>query len=95
MNETKRACNARHLEKLTQLSVKPYKEEAEQIKAAATKAGESTQGYILQAVRQRMSAEAAGGYLLYISKETVKRLAEAHGETTEAYAEAHRMPTEK
>lgn len=39
------------------LSVNPTKEEGQRIRDAAAKAGESVQGYILTAVRQRMERE--------------------------------------
>ena len=39
------------------IEIKPEKAEGEAIKAAAKEAGESTQVYILQAVRNRMEAE--------------------------------------
>ena len=55
MTGAKKASNAKHAAKLAQISIKPSKEEAEAIKAAAKAAGESAQGYILQAVRERMN----------------------------------------
>lgn len=55
--EAKRAGNARQLEKLGRIDLRPYKEEAEQIKAAAAAAGQSMSAYILQAVRERMARE--------------------------------------
>lgn len=39
--------------------VQPYKAEGEAIRAAAASAGQSVQGYILQAVRERMQRERA------------------------------------
>ena len=55
--EAKRSCNARHAEKLDQLRVQPYKEEGQQIREAAAKAGQSVNAYILQAVRERMERD--------------------------------------
>ena len=55
--EAKRAGNARHLEKLGRIDLRPYKEEAEEIRAAAARAGQSVSAYILQAVRERMKQE--------------------------------------
>ena len=55
--DAKRAGNARHLEKLGRIDLRPYKEETEQIKEAAAKAGQSVSAYILQAVRERMEKE--------------------------------------
>lgn len=55
--EAKRAGNARHLEKLGRIDIRPYKDEDERIRAAAAAAGESLQGYILKAVRERMERD--------------------------------------
>lgn len=56
-NETKKACNARHAATLDVIRVQPKKEEGAAIRAAAAEAGQSLQGYILQAVRDRMAKE--------------------------------------
>ena len=50
--------NARHAEKLDFIAIKPYKEEDAQIRSAAAAAGESVQGYILKAIRDRMAQDA-------------------------------------
>lgn len=55
--EAKKAGNARHIAKLDQIKIQPYKAEGEAIRAAAAAAGQSVQGYILQAVRERMARE--------------------------------------
>lgn len=52
-----RAANARHLAKLDLIKIQPPKAEGEAIRAAAAAAGQSLQGYILQAVRDRMQQE--------------------------------------
>lgn len=52
----KLACNARHLDKLDQIMIRPTKAEGQEIRAAAAAAGQSVQQYILQAVRDRMQA---------------------------------------
>lgn len=60
MNKTtaaKLAGNARHMEKLDRVQLRPYLAEGRRIRAAAVLAGESVQGYILDAVRARMDAE--------------------------------------
>lgn len=59
-SDAKRAGNARHLEKLGRIDLRPYKEETEKIKEAAAKAGQSVSGYIMQAVRERMDRESRG-----------------------------------
>lgn len=46
--------NARHAAKLDRIVIQPYKDEGERIRAAAAAAGQSVQGYILDAVRERM-----------------------------------------
>ena len=55
--DAKRAGNARHLEKLGRIDLRPYKEETEKIKEAAARAGQSVSAYILEAVRDRMNRE--------------------------------------
>lgn len=42
----------KHREKLTEFKVRPYKEEAQQIREAAEKLGMSVQGLFLEAVRE-------------------------------------------
>lgn len=51
--------NARHQAKLDRLIIQPYQDEGQRIRAAASAAGESVQGYILAAVRDRMRREQA------------------------------------
>ena len=53
--------NARHLAKLERIVIQPYKEEAQKIKDAATKAGVSVTRYIMDAVRARMENESRIG----------------------------------
>lgn len=48
--------NARHMATLDNIMVRPPKEEGQQIRAAAAAAGKSLQGYILEAVREKMAA---------------------------------------
>lgn len=62
LTEKKAITDKRHLDKLDKIKIQPYKDEGQQIRAAAA-AGQSLQGYILQAVRERMArdqAQAAG-----------------------------------
>ena len=49
--------NARHLAKLDRIVIQPYKDDGQRIREAAAQAGESVQGYILKAVRDRMDRE--------------------------------------
>ena len=57
VSEAKRITDARHQAKLDQIMVRPYKEEGQLIREFASAAGQSVQGYILQAVRERMDRE--------------------------------------
>ncbi len=57
INPKKRITNDRYNAKCMQINIKPLRQEAEAIKAAAASAGQSLQGYILQAVRERMERD--------------------------------------
>lgn len=57
VSEAKRITDARHIVKLDQIKIQPYKEEGQLIREFAAAAGQSVQGYILQAVRERMDRE--------------------------------------
>lgn len=57
VSESKRITDARHIAKLDQIKIQPYKEEGQRIRAAAAAANQSVQGYILDAVRERMERE--------------------------------------
>lgn len=51
----------RQAERLLRIEIQPPKEIGESIKAAAQTAGQSTQGYILDAVRERMAEDSKAG----------------------------------
>lgn len=57
VSEAKRITDARHQAKLDQIMVRPYKEEGQLIREAAKAAGKSLQGYILEAVQERMERD--------------------------------------
>lgn len=57
----KRASNDRYSEKCDIIYLKPIKERGAAIRAAAAASGQSLQGYILQAVEDRMAREAQEG----------------------------------
>ena len=57
----KRASNDRYSEKCDIIYLKPIKERGAAIRAAAAASGQSFQGYILQAVEERMTREAQEG----------------------------------
>ena len=59
LSEAKKAADKRHMEKLDNIMVRPYRKEGEAIRSAAAAANQSVQGYILQAVRERMEHERA------------------------------------
>lgn len=63
ISQSKAASNKRHLAKLDNIMVRPALPEGEQIRAAAAAAGQSLQGYILDAVRERMQREETQGNL--------------------------------
>ena len=56
-SDAKRAGNARHQAKLDRIVIQPEKEEGAEIRQAAANAGQSVQGYILQAIKERMERE--------------------------------------
>ena len=55
--DAKRAGNARHQAKLDRIVIQPEKEEGVIIRQTASNAGQSVQGYILQAIKERMERE--------------------------------------
>lgn len=57
-NAAKAASNKKSDAKYMQILIKPYKERGEEIRTAAAAAGMSLQGYILQAVAEKMQREA-------------------------------------
>ena len=59
LSPAKKASDARHIAKLDVIKVQPYKEEGAAIRAAAADAGKSVQGYILEAVREKMARDLA------------------------------------
>lgn len=66
VSESKRRNNDNYNAKCDYISIRPLKETGAEIRAAAAAAGQSLQGYILQAVRERMArdqAQAAGAGL--------------------------------
>ena len=58
VSEKKKASNARYSEKCDIIYLKPIKARGAAIRAAAAASGQSLQGYILQAVEERMAREA-------------------------------------
>lgn len=57
ISDAKRAGNDRYNAKCEAIQIRPRKEIAQEIRAAAASSGQSLQGYILQAVRERMERE--------------------------------------
>ena len=55
--DAQRAAVLRHQAKLDRIVIQPEKEEGEKIRQAAANAGQSVQGYILQAIKERMERE--------------------------------------
>ena len=57
LSKQKAISDKRHLDKLDKIKIQPYKAEGAAIRQAAADAGQSLQGYILQAVRERMDRD--------------------------------------
>jgi uncharacterized protein (DUF1778 family) len=57
VSDAKRASNDKYNAGCDYISIRPKKDIGEQIRAAAADAGQSLQGYILQAVRERMERD--------------------------------------
>ena len=89
VKEGKLATNAAHQAKLERIVLQPYREEGQSIKEAAKSAGKSTQSYCLQAIRQKMRADAAGEYLIRISKAGAAANAERKGQSLEDWLQEH------
>ncbi len=60
VSDKKRASNDRYNATCDYISLRPKKETGQEIREAAEAAGQSLQGYILQAVRERMEREKRG-----------------------------------
>ncbi len=61
VSEAKKKANARWNASKDNIMIRPTKEEGTAIRAAAAAAGQSNQQYILQATRERMERDGAGG----------------------------------
>ena len=59
VSEAKRKNNDNYNAKCDRIVIQPRKEQGQEIREAASTAGQSLQGYILQAVRERMNRERA------------------------------------
>lgn len=57
VSDAKRRANDSYNAKCDYISLRPQKDDGQKIRAAAADAGQSLQGYILQAVRERMERE--------------------------------------
>ena len=55
--DAQRAAVLRHQAKLDRIVIQPEKEEGAEIRQAAANAGQSVQGYIMQAIKERMGRE--------------------------------------
>ncbi len=55
--DSRRRANDKYNAKCGRLELRPLREDVEAIRAAAAAAGQSLQGYILQAVRERMERD--------------------------------------
>lgn len=57
ISEAKKRNNANYTAKCDCINIRPLKQEGAKIRAAAKNAGQSLQGYILQAIRERMERD--------------------------------------
>jgi predicted DNA binding CopG/RHH family protein len=57
LTEKKKKSDKRYHEKLDKISIQPHKERGAKIRQAAADAGMSLQGYILQAVEEKMERD--------------------------------------
>lgn len=60
ISESRRTANDRYNATCDYISIRPKKDVGQEIRTAAAAAGQSLQGYILQAVRERMEREKGG-----------------------------------
>lgn len=58
LSEKKRITNNRYNSKCDNMNIRPIKEQGQKIREAAAAAGQSLQGYILQAIAERMERDA-------------------------------------
>ena len=89
ISEAKRRGNDKYTAKCDRITLKPIRAEGSAVRDAAKTAGQSLQGYILQAVRQKMRADAAGEYLIRISKAGAAANAERKGQSLEDWLQEH------
>lgn len=57
VSETEKRINAKYNAKCDQIQIRPLKEDAAEVRAAAAEAGQSLQGYIMQACWERMERD--------------------------------------
>ncbi len=57
ISEKKKITNKRYTDKCDNINIRPLKEKGDEIRSAAAAAGQSLQGYILQAVEDRMKRD--------------------------------------
>lgn len=87
--------NARYLAKMKTISLRMPPELHEKIsQAAQLSTNGSVQGYILHAVREQLSADAAGENLVRISKEDAEAYAKANNQTLEEWLSDHQATQE-
>lgn len=89
ISEAKRRGNDKYTAKCDRITLKPIQAEGSAVRDAAKTAGQSLQGYILQAVRQKMRADAAGEYLIRISKAGAEANATRKGQSLEDWLNEH------
>ncbi len=63
VSDARRRTNDKYNAKCDTIQIRPLRPEGEAIRSAAAAKGQSLQGYILQAVRERMTRENAQGQI--------------------------------
>ena len=94
-SEAKLKGNARYLSKFKTLSVRIPAEVFPAFQAAAERQGKSASGRAADLIAQAMQAEAAGGYLIYMSAESAKAKADHKGQSLDEWLQAHQTPKAK
>ena len=81
VSEKKRKSNDAYNAKCDFIAVRPMLEDGAVIRETAKAAGQSLQGYILQAVRERMERESANKYYIGIPKSAADQAGEKNNQT--------------
>jgi hypothetical protein len=81
VSEKKRRSNDAYNAKCDFIAVRPMLEDGAVIRETAKAAGQSLQGYILQAVRERMERDSANKYYIGIPKSAADQAGQKNNQT--------------